>query len=163
MGELFKTFGVDWKLLLTQMLNFAILFYILRRFAYAPILSMLEKRKQIIAKGLDDASKAEKSLAEANHDADEIKKQAKIDANSIVTDAQNEAWSFSTKTKNEALSEKARIVESAQGEIDSIKQKNEKLVKDKAVDHIISGIKSILGEEITPEMNNRIIGKLTKS
>jgi F0F1-type ATP synthase membrane subunit b/b' len=61
------------------------------------------------------------------------------------------------------LSEKARIVESAQGEIESIKQKNEKLVKDKAVDHIISGIKSILGEEITPEMNNRIIGKLTKS
>lgn len=163
MGELLNTFGVDWKLLLTQMLNFAILFYILKRFAYGPVLEMLQKRKEIIKKGLEDSAKAEKSLLEAEQNADELKREAKIQANEIVNEAQNEAWSFSTKTKNEALAEKSKIVESAQGEIEVLKQRNEKIVKDKAVDHIISGIKSILGEEITPEMNSRIVSKLTKS
>lgn len=160
MGELLKTFGVDWKLLLTQMLNFAVLFFILKKFAYGPVLSMLEKRRQIIAKGLDDASEAKKSLTDAHQNADEIKKQAKIEANAIFDDAQNEARSFTTKTKNDALVEKSKIIESAYVEIESIKQKNEKLLKDGAVDHIVSGIKSILSEEMTPEMNSRIISKL---
>lgn len=163
MGELFKTFGIDWKLLLTQILNFAVLFFVLKKYAYGPVLSMLEKRKQIIVKGLEDSALAEKSLKDAELNADEIKRQAKVSAQGIVTDAQNEAWSFSTKAKNEALAEKSRIVESAQSDIESIKAKNEKLVKEKAVDQIISGLKSILSDEITPEMNERIIGRLTKS
>lgn len=160
MSELFSTFGVDWKLLLTQMINFGVLLFVLKRYAYGPVLSMLQKRKEIIAKGLDDSAKAEKSLLLANENAEEIKKNAKTEANSIISEAQNEAWQFSTQTKNEALQEKSKIVNSAQSEIESIKNKNELLVKQRAVDHIISGIRSILKDEINPEMNERIISKL---
>lgn len=161
MSELFHTFGVDWKILLTQMINFGILLYLLKRYAYGPILGMLQERKSIIEKGLSDASKAEKNLLEAKANAEELTREAKSGANAIVLEAQNQANQFSAKVKYDALTEKGKIIESAQGEIEAIRVKNERSVKEKAVDHIVSGVRSILGEEMTSEMNNRIIKKLT--
>ncbi len=162
MNELLHTFGVDWKILLTQMLNFAVLLYVLKRYAYGPVLKMLQDRKAIIEKGLSDASKAEKDLLEAKANADEITKEAKSGANAIVLEAKNQANEFQAKVKYDALTEKAKIIDSAQADIDNLKQRNEKAVREKAVEHIVSSVKSILGEEVTADMNSRIIKKLTQ-
>lgn len=145
------------------MLNFAVLLYVLKRYAYGPILKMLQDRKSIIEKGLQDASKAEKDLLEARANAEEIAKEAKSEANATLLEAQNQANAFSAKVKYDALTEKTKIIESAQGEIEALRQKNEKAVKEKAVEHIVSSVRSILRDEVTEDMNSKIIGKLTRS
>lgn len=163
MSQLFSTFGVDWKLLISQMVNFGIILFVLKRYAYGPVLGMLQKRKEIIERGLDDASKAEKSLKEATLNAEEISKVAKTNANAIIAEAQSEASQYVNKAKYDALTEKGKIISSAQAEIESQRQKNERLVKEKAVEHIVSSIKTILGSEVDENMNSRIIRKLTSN
>lgn len=55
MNELVSKLGIDWKLLLAQIVNFAVLFWLLKRFAFGPLGSFLRERSKKIEKGLKDA------------------------------------------------------------------------------------------------------------
>lgn len=59
--------GLDWKALLFQVLNFAILLWVLKRFAYRPITRLLEARRQKIAESLktaEDIARQKSAFAE---------------------------------------------------------------------------------------------------
>jgi F-type H+-transporting ATPase subunit b len=69
--QIARAFGVDWPHLGAQIISFAIVCALLYRFAYRPILSMLEERRQLITKGLANAAqiKAELERTEAQRQA----------------------------------------------------------------------------------------------
>ena len=54
--------GIDIKLLTAQVINFALLLLILRRFAYQPMLQLMDERSARIEQGLKDAEAAAKKL-----------------------------------------------------------------------------------------------------
>ena len=56
------TFGVDWPHLIAQIISFSIVCAVLYRFAYRPILAMLEERREQIAQGLANAEKIKAEL-----------------------------------------------------------------------------------------------------
>ena len=64
MEDILKVFGVNWKLLGIQMVNFGILMYFLHRFLYKPVFAMLDKRQATLAKGLKDAADAAQADAQ---------------------------------------------------------------------------------------------------
>ena len=49
MEEIAKVFGIHWKLLAAQMVNFSIALFVLHRYVYKPIFAILEKRQQKLA------------------------------------------------------------------------------------------------------------------
>ena len=65
MQELITKLGIDWKFLIAQIVNFLVLLFVLYKFAYGPILAMLEKRQKKIEKGLKDAEAATKNSKKA--------------------------------------------------------------------------------------------------
>ena len=65
MSELLTKLGIDLKLLVAQIVNFLILLLVLYKFAYGPIVAMLEKRQKKIEKGLKEAEEAHKKLEES--------------------------------------------------------------------------------------------------
>ncbi len=161
MNQLLTNFGVDWKLLLAQMVNFAILLYVLKRFAYSPVIDMLHKRQEIVRKGMEDASQAEKSLVEAKSVAEELRNEAKSDAFSLLESTRREADDFMLQSKEAATVEKNRIVAKAQKEIDTAQEASEQELRKKTVDLVIAGVRSVLKDEIDPALNSRIISRLT--
>ena len=64
--DILNLFGLEGKLFIAQIINFAILLFILKKFLYEPIAKMMEERKAKIKQGLDDAEKAKKTLLEAD-------------------------------------------------------------------------------------------------
>lgn len=56
--EALLAFGVNWKLLLIQGVNFGLLLFLLYRYLYKPLFALLEKRQAVIEKGLNDAAAA---------------------------------------------------------------------------------------------------------
>ena len=71
MNEFFDQFGIDWKLLLSQLVNFTLILIILRIFVYKPLLKILKKRKEKIEEGLAKAEESDIRLKEV----DQIAKQ----------------------------------------------------------------------------------------
>jgi F-type H+-transporting ATPase subunit b len=161
MGQLLTNFGVDWKLLLAQVVNFGILFWVLKRYAYQPILDVLKNRETIIKKGLEDASNAEKELKNVHIEANVIRGDAKKEAHALLQTAHNEGKDIVTTAVTEGQTKKAEIVGSAERDIEEIRKRNEYQLRQKSAEHIIAGVKAILQEEMTGDLNSRIIRKLT--
>lgn len=91
MQELFAAFGLDWKLLMIQALNFAILLAVLWKFLYTPVLKMIDERREKIAEGVQKAEAADRRLADADGEGKGIVASASKDAEGIVSSARNRA------------------------------------------------------------------------
>src|SRR3989344_124438 len=91
MSELFAAFGLNWKLLLIQALNFGILLYVLWRFLSDPVLKMIDERRGKIAEGVQKAEAADRRLSEADSEGKGIVAGAAKEAENLVSSARNRA------------------------------------------------------------------------
>jgi F-type H+-transporting ATPase subunit b len=85
--QLANTFGVDWPHLLSQVISFSIVCILLYRFAYKPILKMLEERRQQIAQGLANTEKIRVELAETETQRQQVLLQADAQATRLIEEA----------------------------------------------------------------------------
>lgn len=76
MSELIHQFGIDWRLVAAQAVNFGILFFVLWRFAYRPVLSVMQARREKISEGLKMRDEAEQKLASADREKEVILQNA---------------------------------------------------------------------------------------
>lgn len=130
--ELISKLGIDWKLLAAQIVNFFILLFVLYKFAYKPVLDMLEKRSKTIEKGIHDAKASEerlkeieqtrrKILDEAAREVGKLLEKAKADAEAmkkdLMADANEQAEDLLRRTKALVAEEKEKMTEDVKKEV----------------------------------------------
>ena len=108
--------GINPIYLLSQIVNFAILAIMLRVLAYKPILNVLDKRRERIVKGLEDARLAEEARANAETERQQILDQARAEAQGVVAEANQRGEAQAAKIVGEAQSQAQTILEEAGGE-----------------------------------------------
>jgi len=86
-----EQFGFQKQLFFSQVVSFAIVCFLLHRFAYKPILKVLEERRQKIAESLSNAEKIKSELASAQVKAQEILTQAGAQGNKMIEEARASA------------------------------------------------------------------------
>ena len=111
--ETADTFGWNWKLFLAQVISFCIVAFLLRRFAYKPILAVLEERRRKIEEGQLNAEKIRKELAEAEKRYQEIVAKGNADAQKMIDEARNSAAHLSERKQQEAIAAAEQIVAKA--------------------------------------------------
>ncbi len=87
MGEIARTFGVDWTHLAAQTISFGIVCAVLSKFAYRRVLEMLEQRRQQIALGIANAEKIKAELDRTEAQRQEVMAQACAEAAKAVEEA----------------------------------------------------------------------------
>src|SRR3989338_2880597 len=97
--ELFEKLGMDWRLLLWQLVNFIVLFGVLTKLLYKPVLKMLDERSRKIAQGLKDAETATLSRQKGEEERNYIVREARQEAQKIIEAARGEG----EKAKSEIL------------------------------------------------------------
>jgi F-type H+-transporting ATPase subunit b len=131
MNALISQFGLDWKLFLSQLVNFALILVILRAFVYKPLISLLNKRRDKIEQGLVKAKEAESRLLEVDEIAKEKLKGAEQESVAIISRAdvkkkqlETEIMAKSKKKEEELLKKAEDMAEARKQEIYSEIQKN---------------------------------------
>jgi F-type H+-transporting ATPase subunit b len=109
MGELFAAFGVNWKLLLIQAVNFGILLSALSYFLYKPLLSIIDQRRDTVAEGVRKAQEADRKLADAQ-----------VEGQGIVGTAAREAENLVMTARARAEEKGSEIVKSAEARADAL-------------------------------------------
>ena len=104
------TFGWNWKLFLSQVISFCIVAYLLQRFAYKPILAVLEERRRKIEEGQLNAEKIKKELAEAEKRYQEIVTKGNADAQRMIDEARESAAHLSERKQQEAVTAAEQII-----------------------------------------------------
>src|SRR5437870_13079480 len=108
--ETAETFGWNWKLFLSQVISFCIVAFFLQRFAYKPILAVLEVRRRKIEEGQINAEKIRKELAEAEKRYQEIMVKASADAQEMIDEARESAAHLSERKQQEAIAAAEQIM-----------------------------------------------------
>ena len=111
--ETASTFGFNLWLFLSQVISFTIVALALRRFAYKPILNVLEERRQRIAEGLLNAEKIKQQLAEAEQRYQEILSNANAAAQKMIDEARESASHVAERKQQEAVAMAEQIVAKA--------------------------------------------------
>jgi F-type H+-transporting ATPase subunit b len=111
-----EALGINFGLLIVQIIAFIIVFLTLNSWVYKPMLDMMESRKTKIAQGLEDARVASEARADAQKDADKIRAEAQAEANKVVREATERAASAGKDVKAAAEAEAAKAREAAMAE-----------------------------------------------
>lgn len=111
--EIADTFGWNPWLFLSQVISFVIVALLLRRFAYKPILAVLEERRRRIEEGLINADKIKKELAEAEKRYAEILAKANADAQRMIDEARASGAHLAERKEQEAIAAAEQIVAKA--------------------------------------------------
>ena len=108
-----EMFGWNWKLFLSQVISFCIVAFLLQRFAYKPILALLEERRRKIEEGQINAEKIKKELAEAEKRYQEILAKANADGQKMIDEARESAAHLSERKQQEAVAAAEQIIAKA--------------------------------------------------
>jgi F-type H+-transporting ATPase subunit b len=108
-----ETFGLNWWLFISQCISFTIVCFLLHKFAYKPILTVLEERRQRIAEGLANADRIKAQLAEAQKTSSEIIAKANAEAQKMIDDARAAAKTLGERQAQQAIVEAEQIVSKA--------------------------------------------------
>lgn len=108
--QIASTFGVDWSHLIAQMISFAIVCILLQRFAYTPILKILEERRLQIAQGIAETEKIRAELAQAEATCRDILLQANGEATKLIEEAHTAAGRVQQQETQKAIAAAEQIL-----------------------------------------------------
>jgi len=149
-------FGVNVWLFLSQVISFLIVCFLLQKFAYKPILNVLEERRERIAEGLANADKIKQQLAEAEIRYNEIISKANADAQKMLDEAKASATVLSDRKTQQAISEAEQILAKAREAAAADHDRMLADLKREVGRLVVNATSRVTGKIITPEDQKRI-------
>lgn len=127
--EILGKFGINPILLVAQIVNFLIVFYILKRFAIKPILTMLKNREKTIREGLTQADEARQLLEETSEKEKAVLRKAQLEVKAMLEEARKHREDLLTETESKTKAQADRILQEAREQITfESKEAEERLV-----------------------------------
>jgi len=154
--ETADTFGWNWKLFLSQVISFCIVAFLLRRFAYKPILAVLEDRRRKIEEGQLNAEKIRKELAEAEKRYQEIVAKANADAQRMIDEARESSAHVAERKQHEAIAAAEQILAKAKEAAALEHERQMQTLKRELGRLVVDTTAKVTGKVLTPEDQKRL-------
>src|SRR5207249_3545998 len=154
--ETAETFGWNWKLFLSQVISFCIVAFLLQRFAYKPILAVLEERRRKIEEGQLNAEKIRKELAEAEKRYQEIVAKANADAQRMIDEARESSAHVAERKQQEAIAAAEQILAKAKEAAALEHERQMQTLKRELGRLVVDTTAKVTGKVLTPEDQKRL-------
>ncbi len=149
--------GVNLPALIFELINFGILYWILKRYAYGPIVTMLENRRHRIEESLKAAEAAVAERDALSKERQEIIAKAKAHASEIVSDARGEAEKQKSTILAEAEASADHIMEQAKRETErQLAAAHDKLASE-ARELVIAATSKLLDEKMDAKRDESLV------
>ena len=149
--------GINLGYFLVQLFSFLIMVLVLRAWAYKPILSMLKRRRETIAQGLEDARLAADARANAEKETEKIIDEARQEAAKLVREASERAGTAAIEIKNEAERQAVQIREDAKEESDQAKIQALHDLRGQVATLAIAAAQKVIGETLDDKRQHALI------
>jgi len=152
-----QALGINLGYLIVQILNFAILFVVLRAWVYKPIVGMLEKRRQAIEQGLEDAKVAAEARANAEKAAEDLLAEARKEASRLVRAATERAEQTAAEVKAQAEHEAEEVRKGSLAEGEKLKEQALGELRGQVAALAIAAAQKIIGEALDDRRQRALI------
>jgi len=160
--ELLNNLGINGKLLLAQIINFLVLLFVLYKFAYGPVLKLLDKRTKKIEKGLKDAEDAQKKLVEITEKERAVLVKARKQAQEIIAKAEEVAVKNKEEIIITAKAQSDKILADSAKKIETEKVLMFQEVKKQVSELVIAATGKIISEKLDSTKDKELIDKVIK-
>lgn len=159
---LMTDFGVNLPKLLAQVILFLIVYFTLNKFAFGPIIKMLEERRRRIEEGQTNAEKIKVQLAEAEKRYEEIVHKANLEAQQLVDEARKSGEALTQKQAQDAIRQAEEIIAKAKADIEIERNKMVADVRSQMVNLVVDTTAKVTGKVLTPEDQERLNSETTR-
>ena len=160
--ELLDNLGVDGPKLIAQLINFGIVLLVLWKFAYKPVLEMLEARRQKIAQSMDEAEQIKTELAETQAERDKVMVTANQKAEKLIADAKEAAKQVGEAEGQRAVKQAEEIIRKAREATEADREKMMAELKAEIGRLVVETTAKVSGKVLTAEDQQRLIDETNK-
>jgi len=136
---------------------FLVLVFLLRKFAWGPLMAALDRRNAVIAGAVDDARKAKEELEGVRRDAAQVLAQARVEGQTIVSLARADAEQFRVAMREKAAAEAAALGRNAERQIQVETAKALAQIRREAVDLSVAIASKLLHRNISADDNAQLV------
>ncbi|GGJ91894.1 ATP synthase subunit b [Lentibacillus kapialis] len=148
--------------MLTQLFFFIVLILLVRKFAWGPLMNVMQQREDYVAGEIEAAEQSRAEAEKAREEATEQLKQTKQEAQQIIEDAKNAGTKQEQDIIESARREAERIKESAQEEIENEKEKAVQTLQDKVASLSVLIASKVIEKEISEQDQEELINQYIK-
>ena len=157
-----EALGIQWKILVAQTISFAIVFFVLWRFAYRPIFAMLQARREKIAEALANAEKIKADVARTEAERQKILAEAGDRANKLIEDAREAAARVREQETQKAIAAAEQIVTKAREAAAQERTQMLAQLKREVGRLVVQTTTSVTGKILTPDDQRRLAQETEK-
>ncbi|PLX21025.1 ATP synthase F0 subunit B [Candidatus Parcubacteria bacterium] len=160
MDSLIEIFHIDAKLLIAQMINFAIVISVLYFFALKPLMKVMEERTKKIEKSMDDAKRIEEKLEKTDADYKEALGNAKKEANVIMEKATAQAEEKREQMIKKAKEDIGAIINDEKAKMQAEKAEVLREIKKEVAGMVTASLEKVLEEKVDAKADKDLIKKI---
>jgi F-type H+-transporting ATPase subunit b len=149
--------GINPWLLLAQVINFGILYWILSKYVFPAIMKTLDARAATIRQGVENADRAKKDLEQANQQAQGIIQDAQRKSQQIIADGTTAGERVRAQIEAEAHGRADEIARQAQQRIAQETAQAKNALRQEVVDLAITAAGAVVGESMDAPKQRRLV------
>jgi len=157
-----EQFGFQKQLFISQVISFCVIAFLLHRFAYKPILRVLEERRQKIAESLANAEKIKQELANAQVKAQDILNQTNAQATKLIEEARAIAAKVQEQETQKAIATANQIVAKAKEASEAELARMKAELRTELVRLVAETTAKVSGKVLTLDDQKRLAEETTK-
>ncbi len=163
MDSIITAFHLDIKILIAQLINFAVVIFVLYRFAIKPLGKLMKERSSTIEKGLHDAKSNAETLLKTKEEYEAALAEARKEANGIFAKARIDAEKKKTEMMEDAKREVAKTLEQGKAQLNEEKSKMLDEAKKELANLVVSATEKVLTKGISEKIDGMIIRESIES
>ncbi len=160
MGDMVDSLGISWQALAVNLVNFGLLFLILAKFAYRPIMNMLDERTEKIKEGLEKSEQAEKRAADIDAEAKQALDAARKEGQALIAQATETANKHGETLKEQAKKEAEALIERARAEIQLERDQAISQLRTEFADITILAAEKVINESMDKDKHRKVIDEI---
>jgi len=157
-----KALGIDMKLLVFQIIAFAILVWLLSKYVFPVLMKAVDDRQARIDESNAAAADAAKQAAETEEKLAKLLKQARSEATDIVATAKEEAAGLLAKTEEKSKVQAERIVAAAHESIEKDVIAAKKALHNETIELVAQATEKVVGKTVNAGVDKQLITQSIK-
>ncbi len=157
-----EQFGFNTSLFVSQLISFLIVAFLLHKFAYKPILKVLEQRRETIAQSLANSEKIKQQLAETEATRQKVMADANAQANKLIEEARAAAAKVQETETQRAIATAEQIIAKAREAAALDHQRMLQELRKEVGQLVVKTTAAVAGKVLTMDDQKRLVEETNK-
>lgn len=161
-GDIFSALGIDWRLLILQIIAFLVLVFLLGKFVYPWLMKSVDERQANIEAAAKAAAKAQEAAEKNNEKVAELLAEARKEASDIVSTAKQESAEIVSMSEKKAVKTAEQIVANAHEQINKDVENVKKQLYNETLELVGLATEKVIGATLTKKADSELIATAIK-